>query len=170
MKDCCLARNPQKAEGSSRNEVYNNTIVMAADSRWVINIPKSKGNTPNPTGNKIKNNILYTPRLDRGSVLIYTSAPAGFESDYNVVVDRFSKDGGKRIISLSQWQALGYDQNSLIATPDALFVDPANDDYHLKDGSPAIDAGVFLAGVDDDLEGVSRPQGSTHDIGCYEKL
>src|SRR5215472_4660003 len=80
------------AEGSSRNLVYNNTIVMASGSRWCINIPASDAGLPNPTGNKVKNNILYTSDAGRGSVLIYSSSPTGFESDYNVVVGRFSND------------------------------------------------------------------------------
>jgi len=48
------------AEGSSRNLVYNNTIVMAQGARWCVNIPASTEGQPNPTANKIKNNILYT--------------------------------------------------------------------------------------------------------------
>ena len=156
------------AEGSSRNKVYNNTIVMAPSSRWCINIPKSGKGRPNPTGNKIKNNILYTPSTTKGSVLIYSSTASGFESDYNVVVNRFSASGGKRIITLAQWKALGYDLHSIISMPNDLFVNPTNDDYHLKTGSPAINAGTSLAGVTDDIDSISRPQGSAYDIGCYE--
>src|SRR3989304_3316171 len=98
------------AEGSSRNKGYKNTIVMAPCSRWCINIPKSAKGRPNPTGNKIKNNILYTPSTTKGSVLIYSSTASGFESDYNVGVNSFSESGGKRIITLAQWKASGYDQ------------------------------------------------------------
>lgn len=68
----------------------------------------------------------------------------------------------------SQWQGLGYDKHSIIATPSSLFVDPANNDFHLKAGSAAIDAGTSLTGITADLEGVSRPQGNAFDIGCYE--
>src|SRR5215470_4388705 len=67
------------AEGSSRNLVYNNTIVMASGSRWCINIPASTMGQPDPTGNKVKNNILYTPDAGHGSVLTYGSAVSGFE-------------------------------------------------------------------------------------------
>ena len=84
-----------------------------------------------------------------------------------MVVGRFSADGGKTLIDLAAWQALGYDANSFISTPDELFV--ATDDYHLKGGSPAINAGAALVGeVPFDLEARRRPQGDDHDIGAYE--
>ena len=51
---------------------------------------------------------------------------------------------------------------------DPLLVDPANDDFHLRENSPAIDAGQALAGVTKDLEGTPRPQGDAYDIGAYE--
>jgi parallel beta-helix repeat protein len=41
-------------------------------------------------------------------------------------------------------------------------------DYHLKKGSPAIDAGIATGAPDTDLEGIARPQGRTVDIGAYE--
>ncbi|WP_437528507.1 right-handed parallel beta-helix repeat-containing protein [Sorangium sp. So ce726] len=158
------------SQGSSRNQVYNNTIVMAADSRWVINIPRSKGNISDPVGNKIKNNILYTPRADRGSILIYQPTIAGFESDYNVVVNRFSTNGGTSIINLSTWRSRGYDTHSLLASPTDLFVDPDHPikpDFHLRPGSVAIDSGTAVP-VLIDLDGVPRPQGPRWDIGAYE--
>lgn len=154
------------AEGSSRDKVYNNTIIQAAGARWCVNIPASSG-VANPTGNVIKNNILYQPDSARGSVVIYGSGVSGFESDYNIVV-RFSINGGDTTTSLAAWQSLGYDQHSIIAAPSALFVDPANNDYHLKTGAAAINAGTSLAEVTDDLSGFARPQGSADDIGCYE--
>jgi len=156
------------AEGSSRNEIYNNTIVMAPNSRWCINIPKSGKGRPNPKGNKIKNNILFTPSSTKGSILIYSSTAPGFESDYNVVVNRFSTTGGKKIIALTQWRALGFDTHSIVSMPNDLFADTTNDDYHLKNGSPAINAGTPLSEVVDDLDSVLRPLGIGYDIGAYE--
>lgn len=50
---------------------------------------------------------------------------------------------------------------------DPLFVDPANGNYHLQAGSPAIDKGLN-AEVTDDVEGMIRPQGEGYDIGAYE--
>jgi parallel beta-helix repeat protein len=155
------------AEGSSRNLVYNNTIVMAAGSRWCVNIPASAQGQPDPTGNKVKDNILYTPDAGHGSVLTYGSSVPGFESDYNVVVNNFSVDGGNSNISLASWQGHGYDLHSVVSNPANLFVDPANNDYHLKAGSPAISAGVALPEVTDDLDGHGRPAANPS-IGCYE--
>jgi uncharacterized protein (TIGR03437 family) len=154
------------AAGSSRNQVYHNTIVQAAGARYCVNIPASDG-VPNPTGNVVKNNILYQPDT-RGSVVVYSATASGFQSDYNIVVNRFSANDGDTIITLQQWQALGYDTHSIIAAPAALFVDVANNNYHLKSGSPAINAGTAVAGATDDLDGIARPQGTAPDIGCYE--
>jgi predicted outer membrane repeat protein len=47
------------------------------------------------------------------------------------------------------------------------FVDPANGDYHIRVGSPAIDAGVD-AGVTTDIDGQPRPAGSGFDLGADE--
>ena len=72
--------------------------------------------------------------------------------------------------TLAQWQAAwGLDLNStLCLSATSLFVDPANDDYHLLSTSPAVNAGTTLADVTDDIEGTSRPQGTYYDCGCYE--
>jgi hypothetical protein len=49
-----------------------------------------------------------------------------------------------------------------------MFVDPENNDFRLKHGSPAIDAGVPIPEVTTDIEGKPRPAGSGYDIGPYE--
>ena len=55
-------------------------------------------------------------------------------------------------------------------TADAKFVNAAAGDFHLQDGSPAIDKGTDLRaqGVTTDFEGVPRPQGNAFDIGADE--
>jgi parallel beta-helix repeat protein len=159
------------AQGSSRNRVYNNTIVMSADGRWCVNIPASSEGQSNPVGNIVKNNILYTPHTFRGSISVYSSAPGVLESDYNAVVPRFSSDGGDTNMSLAAWRAFGYDSHSFTTTPDQLFTNPAASDYTLRSGSPAINAGTSLpVDVRDDLAGTLRPQGGSYDVGCYETV
>lgn len=146
---------------SHNDRVLNNTILMPDNGRWALNIP-------NTEDNKLFNNIVLNDHSYRGSISIGSPVSSGFESDYNVVMDRFTTDDGNTILTLAEWQALGYDQHSLIATAVNLFVDPAANDYHLKAGSPAIDHGSALSDVLTDLEGNPRPAGAGYDIGAYE--
>lgn len=148
---------------SRDNRIYHNTILMPANGRWGVLI-----SDPACTGNQVINNILYSEHAYRGSIDLPAASVPGFVSDYNIVVNRFTTDDGDNILTLAQWQALGYDAHSFIATPTSLFVNPAAQDYHLKAGSPAIDAGLALQSVTTDLEGTSRPQGDGYDIGAYE--
>jgi len=55
-----------------------------------------------------------------------------------------------------------------VANAGELFVDYAGGDYRLKPGSPAIDAGVPIAGLTEDIAGTPVPQGAAPDIGPYE--
>lgn len=151
--------------GSHDNKVLNNTIVMASDGRWAINIPNSED-----TNNQVFNNIAYTAHSWRGSISIASPTLPGFVSDYNVVMDRFSTDDGNTRISLAAWQALGYDTHSIISTPAQLFVNPAIADYHLTSNSPAVDHGLMLLQVPEDLDGNPRPGGGAYDIGAYELI
>lgn len=59
---------------------------------------------------------------------------------------------------------------NLVGNP--LFLSPAwgnEGDYHLQNGSPAVDAGNGQGAPTDDLDHNPRPRGSSHDMGCYEK-
>jgi hypothetical protein len=74
-------------------------------------------------------------------------------------------------MTLAQWQSLGYDLNSMIANPeDQIFVDHTNGNFHLLQNAQAVDAGTNLVSsvVLEDLDNISRPQGTGFDIGCYE--
>jgi parallel beta-helix repeat protein len=146
---------------SHDDRVLNNTIVNASDGRWAVNIGGA-----GCTNNKVFNNILYTYHDYRGSITTAASGLSGFQSDYNIVMSRFSTDTGDSVMTLSAWRGMGYDTHSKIASPSQLFV--AGGDYHLKVGSPAIDAGTSLADVTCDLEGNSRPIGAHFDAGAYE--
>jgi hypothetical protein len=149
--------------GSSGNLIVNNTVIVAADGRWALNIQGGS------TGNTVRNNILYTHHSFRGSIDISADSLAGFSSDYNVLMSRMTTNGGNSILSLATWQAAGRDLHSIVATPGQLFVSAAGFDFHLSDTSPAVDAGTsqFAPGVD--LEGRERPAGGGFDIGAFER-
>ena len=148
---------------STNNKVYNNTVVVASDGRWALNIQNAS------TGNQVRNNALYSHHSFRGALNISSDSLPGFSSDYNIVEDRFTTDDSATILSLAEWQAqTSQDGFSSVATPTELFLDPTNGDHRLRADSPALDAGEILAEVPDDLVGHPRPFGPTHDVGCYE--
>jgi len=148
--------------GSRNNLVVNNTIVVASDGRWAVNI--SNGST----GNRLFNNILFTYHSWRGVISIDASSRTGFVSDYNSLMDRFSIDGGSSRIGLASWRALGYDGHSILATPEDHFVSSGSD-FRLRLDSPALDAGTTVGAPPVDLDGVIRPQGAAVDMGAYER-
>ena len=148
---------------SQNNRILHNTILMPSNGRWGILI----GGT-GCTGNKLFNNIILSLHSYRGSINLPASMVAGFESDYNLVVDRFTTDDGDSILSLGQWQQNGYDLHSFLGLPGDLFINPESKDFHLKEGSPAIDTGVDLPDVTGDFDGLPRPSGDGYDIGAYE--
>jgi parallel beta-helix repeat protein len=55
-----------------------------------------------------------------------------------------------------------------LITTDPQFVNQAGGDYHIKNTSPALDAGVVIPAVADDFEGNTRPQGTAYDLGADE--
>ena len=144
--------------------VYN-TIINASDARWCILI------VDGATGAQVYNNIIINQHTWRGSIALDPDAVTGFDSDYNILVNRLSVQGDGSYISLAAWQALGYDEHSNLAQPLAsIFVAPASGDYHLLNNSQAVNAGslAFSYGIDEDIEGIARPQSLIPDLGAYE--
>lgn len=148
--------------GTQGNRFFNNTIVQASDGRFALVLINGSIN------NQVKNNILIHTGT-RGSIEIDPSSRPGFVSDYNVVNNRFSLND--TFITLAQWRGYGYDLHSILnpGLP-TLFVNPTAANYHLKTGSPAINTGVTVTGVIDDIDGNPRPQGLRYDIGADEVL
>ncbi|HJT99231.1 MAG TPA: right-handed parallel beta-helix repeat-containing protein [Rhodanobacteraceae bacterium] len=148
---------------STGNRVLDNTVLIASDGRWALNIQDGAANT------LARNNILWNAHAVRGSVSISEDSLSGFTNDHNAVIDRFTTDDGDSILTLAEWrQQTGLDANSFVSTPAALFVDAGGDDYRLSATSPALDAGETRPDVPTDIVGVARPQGAGFDIGAYE--
>lgn len=144
---------------STGNQLVNNTIRMASDGRWAINIQDGS------TDNVVRNNILLHLDANRGAIDICDSCVAGTISDHNAMVGRFMVGGSPT--DLAGWRArTGNDAASFEATSDELFAGP--DDLRLRAGSPAIDQGMTEGAPMVDLVGTVRPQGVAHDLGAYE--
>ena len=147
-------------------EVYNNIF-------YKCNVGFASGRNYNGLGANIKlrNNIFLNSTVYH--ISWYTGASVyTLDSDYNLF---YPTDGdlfrlGAHELSFTDWQALSktgrtFDPNSIVADP--LFVDPDNGNFHLRSGSPAIDAGIDV-GLTQDFEGNPVPQGNAPDIGAYE--
>jgi len=149
---------------STGNRVLNNTVLIASNGRWALNIQDAAANTT------ARNNILWNAHSFRGSLDISADSLAGFTDDNNAVMDRFTTDGGDTVLTLAEWQQqTGLDMHSFVATPDVLFVDAGADNYQLAATSPALDTGETRADVPTDIAGIGRPQGAGFDVGAYER-
>ena len=149
---------------STGDSVLNNTVLIASDGRWALNIQDGAANAI------ARNNILWNDHSFRGSLSISVDSLPGFSDNNNAVMDRFTTDGGDTILTLAQWQMqTGLDTLAFLATPDELFVDAVGNDYELSASSPALDTGETRADVPTDIVGVARPQGSGYDVGAYER-
>ena len=124
-----------------RLNIYNNVILS------------DKGSCAITVGTGTKN-IIFKNNICNGHSLtrIKTGVPEMGNNIYTDVsfVQKNLEPGSRKVADLS-----------------AIFVDPANRDYRLKAGSPAIDAGVAV-GILTDITGRSVPQGEAPDIGAYE--
>jgi len=148
------------AEGSRRDIVVNNTVLTAADGGAALRM------VDDSSGNTVLNNILYSANPSSASIDLLSGDLTGLRSDYNVVKNRFYSDGSK--LPFGEWQGLGKDIHSFIATPFQLFFNPEANDYRLSSKSPAIDAGTTASAPRKDLKGNTRPRGHGIDIGAYE--
>jgi hypothetical protein len=148
---------------SSDTLVQHNTVLVADDGRWAVTIPND-----GCTGNRLEGNILHSEESYRGAINVAPGSMEGLVSDHNVLEDRFTTDDGESVIAFAEWQALGFDASSTLATPDELFVDPAAGDLRLKPGCPGVDAVEPIPSVTDDIEGNPRPQGTRSNAGAYE--
>ncbi len=148
---------------STGNVIVNNTIHQAEDGRWALNIQNGSVN------NTAYNNILISEHPFRGAIDISPNSLSGFDSDYNVVIDRFTTDDLATTLTLAAWQAqTGNDMHSLVGNANELFVDWPTSDYQLLANAVARDAGTAMSAPSLDLDGAPRPIGASHDIGAFE--
>ena len=132
------------------NKIYNNTFYKVTN---LFAFATRYGGVSS-SGNEFKNNIVHSvtnkDKVASSSYLGYTNS-SGFEIDYNNFYNGFPATG----------------TNALSVDPE--FVNSASGNFELQPSSQLIDAGIELSEVPNDFEGNSRPQGSSHDMGAFEK-
>ena len=69
-------------------------------------------------------------------------------------------------LTLAQVNALSGASGNIAVDP--LFTNASGNDYTLQEPSPCIDAGISTGAPTEDILGITRPQSSGFDIGCYE--
>ena len=153
-------------DGSSNYHIYNNLCVGMAisiregDYRTVENniiidpaVPLAMHYGYNNNNDIVRRNIIYT-----SEDLFFISAvtePYLKEMNYNlfytpkrpwaykpVITVAYRRENGISLYekyTLSQWQEFGYDKDSIVADPQ--FIDPENNDYRVRDSSPALKLG-----------------------------
>jgi hypothetical protein len=112
-------------KGMSNVNIFNNTFYQnrTTSQTWrplvhIYTNTDSEGYSV-AHGTKIYNNIFYT-KYRTFSITIDTESLNGFECDYNVYwcesgAPLFSVDGNTK--TFEQWQAMGYDQHSVVKNP-----------------------------------------------------
>jgi hypothetical protein len=148
---------------STGNLVINNTVMVASNGRWALNIMNDSGH------NTAFNNIFFNQHPSRGAIsLCGPGCAEGFVSDYNITLDRFTADDGS-LLSIADWRTnTGQDAHSVVCDPGIVFVDAAMNDYRVSENSAARDVGTGSNAPSADHDGNARPAGDGVDIGAFE--
>ena len=151
----------QTSDGSSGWLIANNTFVGPSSGNGQIMLWNTNTNI------RIQNNIFYNPK--NVAIEQYESSVKDCTVDHNMV---FSASDGR---SDTKVRTLAADRLSVCAGMNQVGVDPGfvnvtqqPYDFHLRPGSPGISAGVPIADVTVDFDGVTRPQGHPPSLGAYE--
>jgi hypothetical protein len=135
--------------------ISNNTIDNARDAGIVVGSGDSGSSST--TGDYINTNNNIVVNSANGIV------ENGITGIHNTYVDNLVYGVQGSIVRL---------QNGLrdvgTVQADPMFVNAAGHDYHLRAGSPAINAGTASGAPATDFDGNARPQGGAFDIGAYE--
>lgn len=121
-------------------KVYNNTFLVPVDGRWGIHMIDFADNINITT----TSSSICIPT--KGAIALKrTRSQTGIISNNNLVSNVFCNIDDACSLTLAQWQALGYDANSILAPANLinLFANSTATDFHLVANALAID-GILL--------------------------
>ena len=120
------------------NLIYNCELTTAVIHMVTTDVSKPKYNNRDCT---IKNNIFYNIR---GTQYIYRESTVGCsirpKIDYNIIDGSMKYRAGGKDYSLEEFRAIGYEKNSITATP--TFANLVSGDFHPLKTSPQINTGI----------------------------
>ncbi len=166
--------------GLGNHKIYNNLIVRPGKTYYENESPTNYqkhgiwvGDVSTLTNSEfyIFNNTIISPRTF--GIRLHDDVISSFKIYNNLIVN----PGAYDIIGENSYQNISsgisfQSSNNLYKQEisEILFENSVNDDFDLKAGSPAIDAGLNLAylGLTFDIDNRQRPYGSGFDIGAYE--
>ncbi len=144
----------QVGYGATNSRVYNNTLYKNAPQSFegdiMLVFSGVDGGGANNT--QITNNIISDST--GWAIAIEDNGSSGVTAQNNLF---FNNSGGTVTGAVSQ---------SNNKSGDPLFANAASFDFHLRSGSPAIDAGTTLSAVTTDFDGLTRH--APYEIGAFE--
>jgi parallel beta-helix repeat protein len=136
---------------SMGNLVQDNTVVMAADGFYALNIRNGS------IDNTVQNNVFTSMLMDSDCI-------PGYQADHNAIVVAagqnlyLSADTDQTHLNLPGWQqATGNDLHSMVLTPDQVFQGFAQGNYHLAASSPLQGIGYDASPTTAPGSGVAPP-------------
>ena len=151
------------------NNVWLNNTVIAEDGGPVLLRRDSAADKPLVA--IIHNTIVATTTLDHAAVVVNNvnvrlqNSIVGNYKGGLAVEQTGQIDATHNLLFGEPFTTLPLDGGNIIAEPQ--FVNLAGGDLHLLPSSPAIDAGLN-AGLAEDHDGNTRPQGAGFDLGAFE--
>jgi hypothetical protein len=119
---------------------------------------------PEATDCVIENNIFF-----RNAVTLGGGDCQGIDfvtaGDKHIIRNNIFFGPGRTAI---QGNSGAYTAAANLEDKDPLFVDAERGDFHLREGSPAIDSASSQSAVSADIERIPRPPGKARDIGAFE--
>ncbi len=145
LHSCCIAEHPVR-----NIQIVNNTLYNNGWDPWGGGISVSNSQAEQVL---IRNNI--TSQNLYFQIAVDPATPTG-----NITIDHNLIDGFR--------DTEGEVRGSAYVEGDPKFKDTVAADFHLGQGSPAIDRGAGTAAPTTDFDGIPRPAGAGYDIGAFE--